>query len=33
MLQYLRDTGTLRVDPAAGILGLAMKRVDLERVD
>jgi len=26
MLQYLRDTGTLRVDPAAGILGLAMTR-------
>lgn len=33
MLQYLRDTGTLRVDPAAGILGLAMKRVDLDRTD
>jgi outer membrane protein TolC len=28
MLQFLRDTGTLRVDPAAGTLGLAMQRVD-----
>ncbi len=28
MLRYLRDTGTLRVDPDAGILGLAMKRED-----
>lgn len=26
MLQFLRDTGTLRVDPMAGTLGLAMKR-------
>ncbi len=31
MLQYLRDTGTLRVDPDAGILGLAMLRVELDR--
>lgn len=31
MLRYLRDTGTLRVDPDAGILGLAMMRVDLDR--
>lgn len=27
VLRYLRNTGTLRVDPAAGILGLAMDRV------
>ncbi|HEY0008291.1 MAG TPA: TolC family protein, partial [Tepidisphaeraceae bacterium] len=26
MLQFLRDTGTLRVDPAAGMLGTAMSR-------
>jgi hypothetical protein len=26
MLQFLRDTGTLRVDPDAGVLGLAMER-------
>ncbi len=26
VLQYLRDTGTLRVDPAAGALGVAMDR-------
>lgn len=26
MLQFLRDTGTLRVDPDAGALGLAMQR-------
>ncbi len=26
MLQYLRDTGTLRIDPDAGELGVAMKR-------
>lgn len=26
MLQFLRDTGTLRVDPNAGALGLAMQR-------
>jgi hypothetical protein len=28
MLEFLRDTGTLRVDPAAGTLGLAMRRAD-----
>jgi hypothetical protein len=27
VLQYLRDTGTLRVDPAAGAIGRAMDRV------
>ncbi|MBC7784327.1 MAG: TolC family protein [Burkholderiales bacterium] len=26
MLQFLRDTGTLRLDPGAGALGIAMKR-------
>lgn len=31
MLRYLRDTGTLRVDPDAGILGLAMTRVEMDR--
>jgi outer membrane protein TolC len=31
MLQYLRDTGTLRVDPDAGILGLAMMRLEMDR--
>jgi outer membrane protein TolC len=28
VLQFLRDTGTLRVDPSAGALGLAMQRSD-----
>lgn len=32
MLRYLRDTGTLRVDPQAGILGLVMLRKPLDRV-
>jgi outer membrane protein TolC len=32
LLRYLRDTGTLRVDPQAGILGLVMLRKPLDRV-
>ncbi|HEV7298385.1 MAG TPA: TolC family protein [Tepidisphaeraceae bacterium] len=39
LLQFMRDTGTLRVDPAAGAIGRALDRenipneVDLERVE
>ncbi len=31
VLQFLRDTGTLRVDPAAGAIGRALERNGRQR--